>query len=188
MDNQKDQPKPQQYVEDNQKLNPKQYKPIKQDKITDDNQKNNQKDDIDKVVYLVDKPNNPTILNDSNIPTKEEVNIQEPKQNKTTNYLAVTLLATLLYVTCAWVAQAQLVQIIDLEVPLVVLLSLIITYVAKEKQLTIYGIYIILAAIIYPIGAQYSFIISLALMSHVFIYCIEKIQTNERDFKVNTIS
>ncbi|MDO5852155.1 MAG: hypothetical protein Q4Q23_06675 [Methanobacteriaceae archaeon] len=110
-----------------------------------------------------------------------------PQEKKHKNYLSTALLSTLLYISCAWIAQAQIAQIIDLEIPLIILITLTITHFTENNNNTkIYTTCLILAIILYFIGPQYSFIIILAMTSQLFITTLEKIFTNKKDYKLET--
>lgn len=126
-------------------------------------------------------------LKKSKIENDEESEKQKQSLYSTNKYIAIIFLSVLIYVLCAWSAKVTIPEIIDLEVPVLVLISLILTAISNQKYAKgIYILFIIIAIIIYQVNTTYSLFISIALLSNWIYYCIENIYSNKEDYNNNT--
>ncbi|OED29557.1 stage II sporulation protein M [Methanosphaera sp. WGK6] len=102
-------------------------------------------------------------------------------------YLVTTILAVLIYIASAWTAQVKMPDIMDIELPLVVVSTLIITFFAENNlKKIIYPVSIIAILAVYiQVNPTYAFIIICAFISQLFIDCVNHTYTNIYDFQLD---
>lgn len=112
------------------------------------------------------------------------------KQFTFNKYFIVISIAVLLYVCCAWLSEVSIPEIVDLEIPFLVAVSLIITYFCENvNNILTYIIFFIIVVLVYLfVSPQYAFLLVLPLLSQLFIDCINKIYTNKKDYQVELSS
>ncbi len=111
---------------------------------------------------------------------------KEKKQGIVNKYIAGAIVAILIYTVSAWSGQIPITEIIDLELPITVFLSLILTSIIYTKyQYYGYIAYIILSIIIFLVNPSYTFMILTALGANLFVDCIDRICVNDRDYSVD---
>ena len=137
------------------------------------------------------KDNRPIIFfnhNENSIKEKEEYkNIKDLKnkneENSISYYLVTCIIAMLIYSFCAWGTNIAFTEIIDLELPLVILFTLILTCCIKQGYSKIsYAIYLIVSCIFYFIIPSYTFLFTTALTSNIIVKFIELIYYNKNDY------
>lgn len=100
-------------------------------------------------------------------------------------YFAAAILSVFIYVACALTAQVQLADIITIEVPLTILLSLLLTYLMLSNHVKEgYCGYTIVAILLFFVNPSYTFIVLVTELSQAIIDCTVKIFTNKHDFSV----
>lgn len=137
-------------------------------------------DDSKNIYHHIDNIN-------KNVKEAEKIENENSKTIASINkYLLTVAVAAIIYIVCAWTAQVQLAEIIDIELPLVALLALIITFLADHNYRTIgyIGYLIITVATYLLVNPSYAFIIVTALIAQVSIDCINQIYINKHDFKI----
>ncbi len=145
-----------------------------------------------------DKSQQSIITNDSqriyqhvyNVNYKVDEEKEQQKKNEkhigiVNKYLAGAILAMLIYVISAWSGQIPITEIIDVELPITVLLTLVLTSIIYTN-FRIYGYigYIILAIVFYLVNPSYTFMIITALGANMFVDCLDRIYINNRDYNV----
>ena len=132
------------------------------------------------VIKLKDKKNVKT-----NDKTKDDI-MDKNKNNKKSNtnrYIITAITAILIYVIFAWISNENILEIIDLEIPILIFLSLIIANSSVQNYSKIcYPLYIVASCILYTINPTYALFVIIALTSELTIKCIELIINNEYDF------
>lgn len=99
------------------------------------------------------------------------------------NYIVTCIIAVLIYSFCAWGTNIAFTEIIDLELPLVIFLTLILTSCTIQGYSKIsYAIYIILSCILYFIIPSYTFFFTTALASNIIVRYIKLIYYNKNDY------
>ncbi len=85
-------------------------------------------------------------------------------------YLATGIIAILLYTICVWTSKVPFFEVLDLELPIVILLTLILTASSKQGYTTIsYLLYVVASCIVYIIHPSYAFFIVIALISNFIV-------------------
>ncbi|RAP50884.1 MAG: hypothetical protein BZ136_00425 [Methanosphaera sp. rholeuAM74] len=98
-------------------------------------------------------------------------------------YIVNILLAIIIYITTIWISQLPITEIIDLELPLLILFSLIITIITTYKsKKAIYPIYLIVIILTYQFNTSVAYIMSTTLISSIIIDCINMIHINNEDY------
>ncbi|RAP48778.1 MAG: hypothetical protein BZ135_00205 [Methanosphaera sp. rholeuAM6] len=115
---------------------------------------------------------------------EDTINYSIKKDSHILFYLATTVLTILLYSYCAFASNVALIEIIDLELPLAILFTLILTECSIQGYSKIsYVIYVVLSCILYMINPTYAFFFVIALISNLITKSIEKIYFNKNDFR-----
>lgn len=106
------------------------------------------------------------------------------KKTEPTRYIAAVTFSVLIYSLCAWIVHAGFLEIIDLELPLLILLTLILTeLIIQGYAKYIYPLYVIAIGLSYSfIGTNYALLIIISLTSVVITRCLEKIYYNPIDY------
>ena len=119
---------------------------------------------------------------------KDNERIQENlnKQFTFNKYFIVVSIAVILYVFCAWLSEVSIPDVMDLEIPFLVAVSLIITYFSENVNniVTYITFFIILLLVYLFVSPQYAFLLVLPWLSQLFVDCINCIYTNEKDYQV----
>ncbi|MBE6487279.1 MAG: hypothetical protein E7Z86_00965 [Methanosphaera stadtmanae] len=103
-----------------------------------------------------------------------------------TRYISTILLSSITYTLIALSTNIQITEILDLELPLLVVLSLIITYFSLNGyKKIIYIIFIALTIVTLIRTPQYSFFIMIALFSELVVEILIKIFNNKDDYQIN---
>ena len=98
-------------------------------------------------------------------------------------YLATCIIAVIIYSFCAWGTNIAFTEIIDLELPLVILFTIILTSCILQGYSKIsYVAYIILSCIVYFISPSYTFFFTTALTSNIIVNYIKLIHYNKNDY------
>ena len=124
----------------------------------------------------------------NNLKTQKIEQTKENSQKKqslynTNKYLITTILAILIYILCAWTAQVTLPEIIDLEIPLVILFSLIITALSNQGyKKSCYVAFLVITIITYQFNPSYAFFVIMSLLANWIYECIELIYSNQDDY------
>lgn len=121
--------------------------------------------------------------------TKNEKEEQEntpesAKKIEATKYIAPVMISILIYSLCAWVTKSGFSEIIDLELPIVILLTLILVESIFQgyAKITLPG-YILISCISYAyINQTYSLLFVVSLAGVLINYYLEKIYYNEKDY------
>lgn len=103
-----------------------------------------------------------------------------------TRYISTILLSSITYTLIALGTNIQITEILDLELPLIVVLSLIITYFSLNGyKKIIYLIFIALIIITLIRTPQYSFFVMIVFFSELVIEILSKIFNNKDDYQIN---
>lgn len=137
------------------------------------------------------KDNRPIIFfnnNENPINEKNKDNNVKDLKNKSehTNilyYITTCIISVLIYSFCAWGSNIAFTEIIDLELPLVILFTIILTSAIIQGYSKIsYASYIILSCIFYFISPSYTFFFTTAFTSNIIVNYIKHIYYNENDY------
>jgi len=125
-------------------------------------------------------------INQKLVNDQKNVLADKNRQFTLNKYFSVLGIAILLYMCCVCITKVSIVEVIDLEVPLLVLASLIITYFCENiNSIIIYVAYFVIIALMHLlISPQIAFILAFPLLSQIVIDCINKIYTNDKDYQV----
>ncbi len=109
---------------------------------------------------------------------------QESNKIEPTRYIAPLIFTILIYSLCAWATKVNFTEIIDLEIPLIILLTLILTESVIQGYSKIsYLIYIIASILCYNfIKDSYALFIIIPLTGVLITRCLEKIYYNQKDY------
>lgn len=101
-------------------------------------------------------------------------------------YLSAILLSAITYTVIALGTNIQLVEIMDLELPLIIVLSIILTYFSlNDYKRIIYPVYIALIIITLIKIPHYSFFIMIVLFGELTIELLNRIFNNKYDYAIN---
>lgn len=135
--------------------------------------------------------NRPIIFFNSNtdsINEKEEYKNIKDLKNKNEDqslsyYLVTCIIAVLIYSFCAWGTNIPFTEIMDLELPLVILFTLLLTSGILQGYSKIsYTLFIIITCIFYFISSSYTFFFTTALTSNIIVKYIKRIYYNKNDY------
>ncbi|RAP52547.1 MAG: hypothetical protein BZ137_08565 [Methanosphaera sp. rholeuAM130] len=100
------------------------------------------------------------------------------------NYcISVSLLSIMAYVIIAYSSNVSLLELVDLEVPLIIFLSLIIVFLSTNwSRIYAYVLFIIMIVILIAFDFNYSFLLMIVLFSELIIYSLNRIMTNKKDY------
>lgn len=162
--------------------------------MDDENSLNRDNENSNNSTY--NNPNSDKTSEHSRIYIRQDINqkIEENQKIVQTNrnrqftfnkYFSVISIAILLYMCCVCITQVSIVEVIDLEIPLLVFASLIITYFCENTNRIIYVFYFVITILIHLlVSQQVGFVLSFPLLSQIILDCINKIYTNDKDYQV----
>ena len=118
----------------------------------------------------------------------EKMNIEKNRQNNSLNnyleFLSTIMLSVILYVICISIAQIPLVEVIDLELPLVIIFTIVLTKITQKSEMIPYVIFFVIMCVVFMFNPSYAFFLAMSLVSVMIVRCVEKIHTNEYDYRV----
>lgn len=118
----------------------------------------------------------------------EKMNIKKNRQKNALNnyleFLSTIMLSVILYVICISIAQIPLVEVIDLELPLIIIFTIVLTKITQKSEIIPYGIFFVIMCVVFMFNPSYAFFLAMSLVSVMIVRCIEKIHTNEYDYRV----
>lgn len=141
--------------------------------------------------YQVTERNDRPIIffNDANSSDNEKIDasIKEFKNNtentSLNNYLITSAIAVLIYLVCAWGSRIAFTEVIDLELPLVIFFTLILTSLSIQGYTKIaYIAGLVISCLCFFISPAHTFIFVIALMSNIIYKTIEGICFNKKDY------
>lgn len=101
-------------------------------------------------------------------------------------YISASITSVLIYIVCIMTAQIPIANVITVEVPLIILLSLILTNLIESNHTKEgYCGYLILAILLFGLGGSYTFLMLVTVLSQSIIDCIIKIFTNKHDYSIH---
>lgn len=124
-------------------------------------------------------------VNSQNGEVKQEINedINASSIYDVNEYLAVSLLSVIAYIILAYSTKVKFIELVDLEIPLIIFLSLIIVHLSNMwSRIYTCLIFVVLIFLMINIQFNYSFLFMIALFSELIIYSINRIITNEHDY------
>lgn len=99
-------------------------------------------------------------------------------------YLSACVFSIIIYLLCAYASKVSFLEVLDREIPLVILFTLILTEASIEGYTRIsYVVYVIVGCILYLIHPSYAFFVAVAFMGNVIVYFMNKIYYNEYDYR-----
>lgn len=106
------------------------------------------------------------------------------KKIEPTKYITPVIIAIFIYSLCVWATKTGFTEIIDIEIPLIILLTLILTEsVIQGYGKFLYPIYIIASCLaFYFIKDTYALFIIISFTAVVTCRCLEKIYYNKNDY------
>lgn len=110
------------------------------------------------------------------------------KHNMSTTgqFFATTILSILIFSLSAWVSNVGFLEIVDFEIPMVILFTLILTALSNQGYSKIsFLAYGILSCIVYSFNPSYTFFLVTAITSNLIVLFTEKIYLNKNDFRWN---
>lgn len=123
---------------------------------------------------------------EDNLENNNMSNVNVTGNNNIDRYVSALLLSTITYTLIALSTNIQIFEIVDLELPLIIILSLVLTYFSiNNNKMIIYPIYFA-AIIITLIGLpQYSFFFIIVVFGELCVEIFNKIFNNKYDYKIN---
>ncbi len=118
-------------------------------------------------------------------PIDESLNTQENKMEhpQIYKYIITTVISIILYSFCVLGANIPFTEIIDLELPLVIFLTIILTSCNIQGHIkSSYALFAIISCISYLISPNYTFFFIIALLSNVILRYVELIYYNKNDY------
>lgn len=113
-----------------------------------------------------------------------------PKSDSLSNhyyYLATCILSVLMFSLCTWTSKVGFLEVVDLELPLVMLFTLILSSCIMHGYSKIaYAVYVLCSCVVYLFAPSYSFFIVTALTGNIVIQCLDKIYSNRSDYRNKT--
>ena len=98
-------------------------------------------------------------------------------------YLATSIIALIIYSFCAWGTNIAFTEILDLELPLILLLTIVLSSCILQGYSKVsYLIYFIISCILYFISPSYTFFFVTALTSNIIVKYITLICNNKYDY------
>ena len=98
-------------------------------------------------------------------------------------YISVSLLSIMAYMILAYSSNVSFVELVDLEIPLIIFLSLIIVFLSTNwSRIYTYLLFMIVIAIMITLSFNYSFLFMVVLFSELVIYSINGIINNKDDY------
>lgn len=119
---------------------------------------------------------------------KQETNViktlETPKKltSNINDYLQVTLLSIIIYLVMASLMNIAIAEIVDLEIPIIVALSLILSYFASYNKIVVYTIFSAATILTLILFKQYAFFLIIVLSSELIVLTIRYIFNNPRDY------
>ena len=97
-------------------------------------------------------------------------------------YLATSIIALIIYSFCAWGTNIAFTEILDLELPLILLLTIVLSSCILQGYSKVsYLIYFIISCTLYFINPSYTFFFVTALTSNIIVKYITLICNNKYD-------
>lgn len=125
----------------------------------------------------------------SNKPSNETSSIRsEPplKASQESNlnyYISVSLLSIIAYMILAYSSNVSFVELVDLEIPLIIILSLTIVFLSSNwSRIYTYLVIIAVIVIMMALSFNYSFFVMIVLFSELVIYSLNAIINNKDDY------
>ncbi|MBQ6443997.1 MAG: hypothetical protein IJJ11_04860 [Methanosphaera sp.] len=107
-------------------------------------------------------------------------------RNQATNvnyYISVSLLSVITYMIVAYSSNVAFAELIDLEIPLIIFLSLAMVFLSSNwSRIYTYLLFIIVIAVMIALSFNYSFLLMMVLFSELVIYSINGIINNKDDY------
>lgn len=98
-------------------------------------------------------------------------------------YISVSLLSIITYMIVAYSSNVPFAELIDLEIPLIIFLSLAIVFLSSNwSRIYTYLLFIIVIAVMIALSFNYSFLLMMVLFSELVIYSINGIINNKDDY------
>ncbi|WP_323736375.1 stage II sporulation protein M [Methanosphaera sp. ISO3-F5] len=130
-----------------------------------------------------DKHNIIYFTNNENVKEEQEGVQTSPKKIEATRYIAPVIISILIYSICAWATKAGFVEILDLELPFLIILTLILTEsVIQGFAKYSYPLYVLAGIIVYSVSKNYALFIIIALTGVLVSRCLEEIYYNRYDY------
>ncbi|MBR3214538.1 MAG: hypothetical protein IKF79_08545 [Methanosphaera sp.] len=100
------------------------------------------------------------------------------------NYcISVSLLSIITYMIVAYSSNVPFAELIDLEIPLIIFLSLAMVFLSSNwSRIYTYLLFIIVIAVMIALSFNYSFLLMMVLFSELVIYSINGIINNKDDY------
>ena len=98
-------------------------------------------------------------------------------------YLATSIIALIIYSFCAWGTNIAFTEILDLELPLILLLTIVLSSCILQGYSKVsYLIYFIISCTLYFFSPSYTFFFVTALTSNIIVKYIVLICNNKYDY------
>lgn len=106
------------------------------------------------------------------------------KKVEPTRYVAPVLISMFIYSLCIWITKTSFLEIVDLELPFLILITLILSeLIIQGYAKYVYPLYVIMASLSYSfINTTYALLIVLSLTGVIVTRCLEKIYYNPVDY------
>ena len=131
---------------------------------------------------LVDK----SLSNDDSHSKTEEIIKDDVSFTDVNYYISVALLSVIGYIIIAYSSNVSLMELVDLEIPLILALSVVIVFLSNNwSRLLTYILVIVSICIIIGLNFNYSFFLMIILFSELCIYSINKIVNNKDDYQLD---
>ena len=128
---------------------------------------------------LVDK----TLEDNQESYSKNDVIKEDVSSSNLNYYISVALLSIMGYMILAYSSNVSLMELVDIEVPLIIILSFIIVFLTTNwsRHLT-YFLFVVSLAILIGLKYNYSFFLMIVLFSELIIYSINNLVYNKFDY------
>ena len=146
-------------------------------KQQDSQENNTPKDDLS-IYNLIDN------VKRENEKNNIEKNRQNISLNKYLEFMSTIMLSVILYVICISIAQIPLAEIIDLELPLIIIFTVILTKITQKSEMIPYVIFFVITCVVFMLNPSYAFFLAMSLVAVMIVRCMEKIHTNKYDYRV----
>lgn len=116
---------------------------------------------------------------------KQETHVKKKsKKIEPTKYITPVIISLLIYLLCAWASKVGFSEIIDMEIPLIILLTLILTESIFQGYSKIsIPLYVIGSALCYFfINNSFALFITISLTSVLISICLNRIYYNPNDY------
>ena len=130
---------------------------------------------------LVDK----TLEDNQESYSKNDIIKEDVSSSNLNYYISVALLSIMGYMILAYSSNVSLMELVDIEVPLIIILSFIIVFLTTNwsRHLT-YFLFVVSLAILIGLKYNYSFFLMIVLFSELIIYSINNIVNNKLDYNL----